>query len=54
MRWWVKKSPREGEIRIKTGFLFLPKKIKNQWRWLEFAEWEQVYDIIWHDKRWLS
>lgn len=31
------KSPKPGDRRVVTRFLFLPKKLKGQWRWLEIA-----------------
>jgi hypothetical protein len=43
MRWEKKKEPREGVFRIKRGFLFFPKSIKGEWRWLERAVWQEVY-----------
>jgi len=35
-------QPKEGDARTKSGFLLLPKKIGNEWRWLEYASWKQV------------
>lgn len=35
-------QPQEGDARTKTGFLWLPKKINEEWRWLERATWIQV------------
>lgn len=40
MRWYV---PRDGDLRKKKRFLLLPKHINREWRWLEVAEWEDVY-----------
>jgi hypothetical protein len=40
MRWETNKKsilPREGETRVVSGFLFLPKVVNHQWRWLEEA-----------------
>ena len=37
-----KVSPREGDTRTRTGFLWLPKKLDGEWRWLERATWKQV------------
>lgn len=42
MRWDVSK-PGHNSGRIKSGFLFFPKKINNEWRWLERAKWQQIY-----------
>ena len=43
MRLNINATPKikEGETRIKSGFLFLPKEIKDEWRWLERAKWEE-------------
>lgn len=30
-----------GDERIVEGFLWLPKCISNEWRWLEFAKWRE-------------
>lgn len=41
--------PKGGDRRVRHGFLFFPKTIKNssgevEWRWLEHAAWtEQFY-----------
>ncbi len=37
----IKKEPREHDERVKAGFLFLPKRVGDEWRWLEFARWRQ-------------
>ena len=31
----------EGDIRSKQRFLFWPKCIQHEWRWLEHARWEE-------------
>lgn len=60
MRFESKPKPKMGETRIKSKFLFLPKKINNQWRWLEKATWEEVfgykkYDFkSWSANKWLN
>ena len=42
----LKKEPIEefkfGETRIKTRFLFIPKKIENEWRWLEQSRFSKL------------
>jgi hypothetical protein len=45
-----------GDKRIKKGFLFFPKVINNETRWLEFAEWEQKYvvDNAWISTKWID
>lgn len=64
MRWRAK--PQLNELRIKTGFLFIPKcdEKTRTWRWLEFAKWEERLGIIrtptgsyfygWITKQWLE
>lgn len=61
MRW---KELRVGDTRIKHGFLFLPKHMNGEWRWLEFATWEQVvrvvlvtpvgYRLAWRNDTWID
>lgn len=36
-----KPEPKENDERVIAGFLFLPKKIGNEWRWMERAKWRQ-------------
>jgi hypothetical protein len=36
-----KSYPREGDTRVKTAFLWLPKKLDNEWRWFEKARYKQ-------------
>lgn len=39
----VKKlPPKEGDHRTREGFLWFPKMIAGEYRWLEKATWEQV------------
>ena len=69
MRLNINATPKikEGETRIKSGFLFLPKEINYEWRWLEKAKWEETviktgnvaryspcpYMLIWAATQWL-
>jgi hypothetical protein len=39
---WYDNKPTQGQKRKKTKFLFLPKKLKGETRWLEFATIWQV------------
>jgi len=39
-----KPGPRGEKIRTIKRFLFLPKKIDNEWRWMEWAEIIQLYE----------
>lgn len=36
-------KPSPGTTRRKFGFLWLPKTINNQIRWLEWAHWSEKY-----------
>jgi hypothetical protein len=43
---WVRKHKR---------FLLFPKKIHNEWRWMEWAEWEsRKENHIWIDINWVN
>lgn len=42
MRWT---SPREGDVRVKKWFAFLPAKAGEEYRWLETVTVEQKYYI---------
>jgi hypothetical protein len=53
------KHPSEGSVRIKKKFLFFPKRIRGETRWLMVAEWQEKYsDCIksgyWLEDRWLE
>lgn len=63
MRWKTKPKPQWLDTRIKERFLFFPKKIDNEWRWLEKAKYKQQYEIWrdnglhlvdWVDKEWID
>jgi hypothetical protein len=45
-------------IRVVKRFLFIPKIINRDWRWLEFAKIEQEMTFlnkwVWIDKRWID
>jgi len=32
---------RIGQMRVRKGFLFFPKSIYGEMRWLEMAEWQE-------------
>jgi hypothetical protein len=67
MRWKLK-YPERGETRQKSAFLFFPKTINGERRWLEFATWLEVYGELdddmpeslgwggsyWEAKEWIS
>ena len=42
------KRPQSGDIRTRKGFLFFPKTIDNETRWLEKATWTQFCEV-WED-----
>jgi hypothetical protein len=48
MKWKTKENPRPeyGDRRIVDRFLFLPKEMEGEWRWLEKAAWGQEYQIL--------
>ena len=48
--------PETGTIRVKTRFLFLPKWIDHEVRWLEVATWEERYCRIggWIEVGWID
>jgi len=37
------KTPKDGDIRIKTSFLFFPKVIEKELRWMEKSPRQQKY-----------
>jgi hypothetical protein len=62
VRWKVKPSPQNGDKRIVAKFLWFPKCINGEYRFLEWVIFEQVYDCNygnfddwtqWSDVRWL-
>lgn len=36
-------SPKAGDVRLKRRFLWFPKRIGFETRWLEVAYWEERY-----------
>lgn len=61
-------SKRFGEIKVISKFLLFPKKLDNEWRWMESAfiiqkvigidvggsaEWGR-YKFLWRDMHWLD
>ncbi len=43
MRWTMNtRKPKIGDTRYRSGFLFLPKLIYPEWRWFEFAKWQET------------
>ena len=64
MRWTSKEMPEEGEKRVINIFLFFPRLIGEEWRWLERVQILQVYEkdvdyegtrfSCWEDKKWIN
>ena len=63
----VEREPRVGDQRIRTGFLWLPMSlyygIREEWRWLEKAQWKEEYReygtdadsrFDWHPLLWVN
>ena len=46
MRWKSKPISKVGDKKIVTKFLWFPKKINRETRWLEKATWEEEYQQI--------
>lgn len=48
------RDPEFGTIRIRSGFLFFPKRIGKETRWLELAVWaeEWMCDDEWEPVWW--
>lgn len=47
--------PSIGAIRIRKGFLLIPKQINGEFRWLEIATWKEEYGEFpngWSDWGW--
>ena len=61
---WYDYSPRPNETRVRTRFLWMPKTIDGQTRWLELAAWQERYSgvvsgvvsrvPVWDAVRWVS
>ena len=61
MRWSTRAGLPDGHMRLRRAFLWLPKLINGQWRWLERATWKEKFshggiycedhwnDICWAD-----
>lgn len=56
MKWIRKPLPNLGDRRQRSGFLWLPKRIGNEIRWLERAcwieEWQEVGVDIIKERHW--
>ena len=43
----IKTSAGNGEQRLRVGFLFFPRTINGERRWLEYASWMQTFTYHW-------
>lgn len=60
MRWQVKdKTIEKGKIETVKKFLWFPKRIGDEVRWLEVASWERIYRVsldrggYWDNRKWV-
>jgi hypothetical protein len=58
---WNQKKPEFGDRKVCGSFLLFPKCIEGEFRWLEYAYWEERYGHLGRDKgdgwsadRWLT
>ena len=60
---WVRKNKKQyhGDTRIRSGFLFFPRTINNETRWLEQASWSEMLipsemggPLYWANLKWLD
>ena len=52
---WKSERPSQGDIKFKRNrFLWFPKKIGNEVRWLEKASWSDQYHYNWSEGYWIS
>jgi len=63
MRWMSSTPKHVGDTRIATEFLWFPKKLNHEWRWLETVKIRQVayqsytssgYKLFWEDIKWID
>ncbi len=50
MRW---REPRDGDTRVRRGFLLFPKTISGETRWLEWARWQERYEAS-YESWWMA
>ncbi len=60
---WLKKNPKIGDTRLRSGFLWIPRGTQaGEIRWLEFSRWMEIYADAsgqvtvheWRFQRWMS
>ena len=59
MRKQIKNAPYHGDIRTKSKYLWFPKMIHREFRWLERAKWIDEYVMNaggaqWFAREWLD
>ncbi len=54
MKYKVKQRPEHLEKRTIKTYLWFPKKLQNEWRWLEYVKIEQMYITDMHTGYWGS
>ncbi len=54
MRRKLKPLPDKLTTRIRSRFLWFPKVIERELRWLEKATWEEVYYCGWTPDKWID
>lgn len=54
MRFHRKDSPKVGDVRIRERFLWFPKRIGNEVRWLEKAKYSEQLFSCWTDLEWVA
>lgn len=61
MRWFNGPKMKDYDTRIRVDYLFFPRCIGGEWRWMEHAKWLQIYlkenplsfRRTWRDWEWL-
>ena len=48
------KYPKRYSMRTIKRFLWLPLQIHNEIRWLEYAQWQQMYLEQWENSNWVN
>lgn len=49
-----KKFPEYGTVRSIRRFLWFPKVINGELRWLEKAMWSELYQHRWYSIKWMD
>jgi hypothetical protein len=48
MRWTHPTPPKKGDTRTVTAFLWWPKRVGQETRWLETATWQETWSLVEH------